>query len=170
MTRLSDGGGVPITARARDIAGLAGFLALCLSVSALGGAVTRTSVYGWYQELAKPPFTPPDWVFAPVWITLYLLMGISAWRVWRRTAPGRRRLPMTVFGIQLCLNLAWSVIFFGARSVGWALVEIVLFWISIAVTMRVFWAIDRSAGGLLAPYLLWVAFAAVLNASIVVLN
>jgi translocator protein len=156
--------------RIRNIAGLVGFLALCLSVAAIGGAVTRTSVYDWYQQLAKPVFTPPDWVFSPVWIFLYLLMGISAWLVWRRADPDSRRSPLAAFGIQLSLNLIWSFVFFGARSIGWALIEIAFLWIAIAVTIRLFWRIDRLASGLLVPYIIWVTFAAILNASIYALN
>ena len=104
--------------RFQNIASLGGFLALCLAVSAIGGVVTRTAVHDWYQELAKPSFTPPDWVFAPIWITLYLLMGVSVWLVWWRAENRNRRVPMTAFGVQLALNLAWSFIFFGARSIG----------------------------------------------------
>ena len=110
--------------RFQNIASLGGFLALCLAVSAIGGVVTRTTVHDWYQELAKPSFTPPDWVFAPIWITLYLLMGVSVWLVWWRAENRNRRVPMTAFGVQLALNLAWSFIFFGARSIGWAAIEL----------------------------------------------
>jgi translocator protein len=159
-----------VRTRIKNFVALAGFLALCLSVAAIGGAVTRTSVYDWYQALVKPPFTPPDWVFSPVWITLYVLMGLAAWCVWRRVEPDRRRSPLSAFGIQLGLNLAWSFIFFGARSIGWALIEIGFLWAAIAVTIRLFWRIDRLAGGLLVPYILWVSYAAVLNASIYALN
>jgi len=153
-----------------NLASLCGFLLLCLSVSAIGGAVTHTSVNNWYQALEKPSFTPPDWIFSPVWITLYLLMGLSAWLVWRRTDRKSRRSPFAVFGAQLALNLAWSFIFFGARSIGWALIEIGFLWIAIAFNIFLFWRIDRLAGWLLVPYILWVTFAAVLNNSIYTLN
>ena len=157
-------------ARFQNIASLGGFLALCLAVSAIGGVVTRTAVHDWYQELAKPSFTPPDWVFAPIWITLYLLMGVSVWLVWWRAENRNRRVPMTAFGVQLALNLAWSFIFFGARSIGWAAIELGFLWVAIAVNISVFWGIDRLAGGLLVPYFLWASFAAVLNISIYALN
>ena len=156
--------------RFRNIASLGGFLVLCLSVSAIGGAVTRTSVYDWYQELAKPHFTPPDWVFAPVWITLYLLMGFSAWLIWRRAGLAGGRTPLTVFGVQLALNLAWSFVFFGARLIGWAAIELGFLWVAIAFNIWVFWRIDRLASVLLVPYFLWASFAGVLNTSIYILN
>ena len=156
--------------RFQNIASLGGFPALCISVSAIGGVVTRTAVHDWHQELAKPSFTPPDWVFAPIWITLYLLMGVSVWLVWLRAEIRNRRVPMTAFGVQLALNLAWSFIFFGARSIGWAAIELGFLWVAIAVNISVFWGIDRLAGGLLVPYFLWASFAAVLNISIYALN
>ena len=98
-----------------DLFGLALWLALCLGVAGIGGAITRTSVSDWYQDLHKPSFNPPDWVFTPVWISLFLLMGISAWMVWRTTGFARGRIPLTIFGLQLALNLAWSYIFFGVQ-------------------------------------------------------
>jgi benzodiazapine receptor len=156
--------------RFKNIASLVSFLGLCLSVSAIGGAVTRTSVYDWYQELAKPYFTPPDWVFAPVWIALYLLMGLSAWLIWRRTGFTGGRTPFTIFAVQLALNLAWSFLFFGEKLIGWAAIELGFLWTAIALNIWVFWRIDRLASGLLFPYFLWTSFAGVLNISIYILN
>jgi benzodiazapine receptor len=156
--------------RFQNIASLGGFLVLCLSVSAIGGVVTRTAVHDWYQELAKPHFTPPDWVFAPVWITLYLLMGFSAWLIWRRVGLAGGRTPLTVFAVQLALNLAWSFVFFGARLIGWAAIELGFLWVAIAFNIWVFWRIDRLASVLLVPYFLWASFAGVLNTSIYILN
>ncbi len=149
---------------------LSGFVALCLSISAIGGAVTHTSVNTWYQELEKPIYTPPDWVFSPVWISLYLMMGISAWLIWLNADSKARRYPLTVFGVQLVLNLAWSFIFFGARAVGWAFIEICFLWIAIAANIRVFWQVDKLAGWLLVPYIMWVTYAVVLNGAIYSLN
>ncbi len=156
--------------RFRDFCGLLGFLVVCLSVAGIGGAVTRTSVNDWYQALNKSAFTPPDWIFAPVWTALYVLMAISAWLVWRRAKRSQLLYLMTAFGIQLALNLAWSFIFFGAKSVGWALVELAFLWMAIVITQRVFWNFDRTAGALLTPYIAWVSYAAFLNASIYWLN
>ena len=154
----------------RDIFGLVGFVVLCLSVSAIGGAVTATSVDTWYQSLSKPPFNPPDWVFGPVWITLYIFMAIAAWRVWRAERFLMKRQALLAFFVQLGLNLAWSFIFFGAQRIGLALVEIVLLLAAIVVNAVLFWRIERLAGALLVPYVLWVGFAAGLNFALWVLN
>ena len=155
---------------ARDFVGLVLWVTLCLGVSGIGGAITGTSVHDWYQDLAKPSFNPPDRVFAPVWISLYILMGISAWLVWRRTGFRQGRVPLTWFGVQLALNLAWSFIFFGARSVGWALIEIVILWIAISITMNSFRRASPTAAALLFPYLIWSTLAVVLNGAIWWLN
>jgi tryptophan-rich sensory protein len=153
-----------------DLLGLVGFVVLCLVVSGIAGAITGTSVDSWYQGLRKPSFNPPDWVFAPVWTTLYVLMAVAAWRVWRRRGQAGRRLALTVFGIQLSLNLAWSIVFFGFRRIDLALVEIVVLLMAIPVCAALFWRIDRWAGRLLVPYILWVAFATAITASLWWLN
>ena len=154
----------------RDVLALLGFTAACLAVAGVGGAVTALSVDDWYRELTKPPFNPPDWVFAPVWTALYLLMAIAAWRVWRyRHYPGRRP-ALVLFAIQLALNLLWSCLFFGLGAVGVALVEIVALWAAILATAAKFVRIDLAAGWLMAPYAGWVSFATVLNAAIWWLN
>lgn len=155
---------------ARDLAALAGLLALCLAVGGLGGMVTATSVDTWYPTLSKPGFTPPDWVFAPVWTALYLLMAVAAWRVWRcRDAPDRSR-ALAVFGVQLALNLGWSVLFFGLQMVGAAAVEVIVLLAAIVACALLFRRIDGTAAVLLAPYALWVAYAAALTISIWTLN
>jgi len=154
----------------RDIAGLILWLALCLGVSGVGGAITATSVGGWYQTLAKPPFNPPEWVFAPVWITLYVAMAVAAWLVWRRAEFADARRPLILFAAQLALNLLWSALFFGLQSPGWALVEIPFLWAAIAATTLAFRPASPLAALLLVPYLLWVSFAVVLNASVWWLN
>jgi translocator protein len=156
--------------RMKDLAGLAFWIMLCLGVSAIGGAITQISVSDWYQSLSKPSFNPPDWVFTPVWISLFILMGVSAWLVWRRTGFGQGRVPLALFGVQLALNLAWSWIFFGTRSIGWALIEIVILWVVILVTVNAFRRVSALAGLLLIPYLLWCSFAVALNAAIWWLN
>ena len=154
----------------KNIRSLTVFLALCLSVSLVGGWITQTSVNDWYQTLAKPPFNPPDWVFAPTWITLYVMMALSAWRVWLRSAGSIRQLAILLFAIQLALNLAWSFIFFGAKTPGFAAIEIVALWIAIFTTLLTFSRIDRVAAWLMCPYLLWVSFATYLNVSIYLMN
>jgi len=161
---------VSASTRRRDTLGFAVFLALCLAVSAIGGAATASSVGTWYQALAKPSFNPPDWLFAPVWTTLYFMMAIAAWRVWRRDGLRGARWALTLFGLQLALNLCWSIVFFGLRSIGGALVEIAVLLLAIVATTVVFWQRDRVAGMLFVPYAAWVAFAAVLNAALLRLN
>lgn len=154
----------------RDALGLLVFLGVCFAVSGLGGLITAQSVGTWYQELAKPAFNPPDWIFAPVWTTLYLLMAIAAWRVWRQAGWRDGRAALAAFGVQLALNLGWSATFFGLRMPGSAFVVVLLLLAAIAATMRLFWTEDRLAGLLLAPLLVWVGFATLLNAAIWRLN
>jgi tryptophan-rich sensory protein len=154
----------------RDAAALAGFVALCLAAGATGGAVTRTSVGTWYAALDKPAFTPPDWVFGPVWTALYVMMAVAAWRVWRRADAAGARPALGLWALQLALNLCWSFLFFGARLVGAALAEIAVLFVAILATALLFRRVDRAAAWLLAPYAAWVAFAALLNAAIWILN
>ncbi len=154
----------------RDVIGLVLFLALCLAVSGIGGAITATSVDTWYQSLQKPPFNPPDWIFAPVWTALYVMMAIAGWRVWRRDGIESRRSALALFAVQLGLNLAWSLVFFGLQRIGLAFAEIVILLIAIIANTIMFWRIDRLAGVLFVPYALWVAYAAVLNGALWVLN
>ena len=160
---------MPLTRRL-DLFGLFVFVTLCLLVSAAGGMVTATSVDTWYQALAKPSFNPPNWVFAPVWTTLYFLMGVSGWRVWRRSASRATRGALALFGLQLFLNFAWSVLFFGFQRIDLALIDIVILFVAIVGNMIVFWRIERLATLLLVPYAAWVVFAIVLNVSIWLLN
>jgi benzodiazapine receptor len=156
--------------RSRDLLGLFAFIILCLAVSGGGGAITATSVDTWYQALEKPPFNPPDWLFAPVWTALYGLMGIAAWRIWRLRSFEATRTAFAVFGVQLCLNLAWSFLFFGLQRIDLALLEIVILLIAIITNTIVFWRIERLAGLLFVPYAFWVTYATILNASLWLLN
>ena len=154
----------------RDTAALAGFVALCFAVAAAGGAVTASSVGTWYAGLAKPSFNPPNWVFGPVWTTLYLMMAVAGWRVWRLRASAAARRGVELWAVQLAMNLMWSYLFFGARAIGAALAEIVVLLAAIIATAALFWRVDRVAGALFAPYIAWVAFATVLNAALWRLN
>lgn len=156
--------------RGKDIIGLGVFVALCAAVSVIGGAVTATSVDTWYQALEKPAFNPPDWLFPVVWTILYIMIAIAGWRVWRRAPIDVTGRALAVFAVQLGLNLAWSFLFFGLQWIGLALVEIVILWLAIAANTMLFWRLDRWAGALLVPYLVWVAYAAVLNAALWLLN
>lgn len=156
--------------RFQDAAALVLSLALCLGVGAIGAAVTQTSVNDWYARLAKPSFNPPNEVFAPVWTTLYVMMAIAAWRVWRTADSATRGGPLTLFLLQLALNLGWSMVFFGLQKIGAAVATIVVLDVGVIVTMLAFWAVDRIAGLLMVPYLAWVAFATVLNIALWRLN
>lgn len=155
----------------RDVASLLLAIAVPLVAGAVGGFATSSSLMDWYPTLAKPTWNPPNWVFGPVWTVLYILMGIAAWRVWRVgwTRP-EVRVALSLFGIQLVFNLMWSVIFFGLRLPGWALIEIALAWLLILGTLITFYRLDRGAGLILIPYQLWVTFATALNAAIWWLN
>ena len=153
----------------RPVLALAGFIILTLTVSAVGARVTLPEIAGWYAQLAKPSFTPPNWVFGPVWTTLYVLMAIAAWLVWRTRVPAR--IPaLSAWGAQLALNLAWSLLFFGAHRIGLALIDIVLLLLAIVATMAFFARRSRVAAVLLVPYLAWVAYAAALNFAVWRLN
>ncbi len=138
-------------------------LALCLGVGGLGGAVTSTSVNGWYQTLSKPSFNPPDWLFAPVWTTLFVLMALAAALVWQNGRARERRAAMIWFLAQLAVNLAWPCLFFGLQAIGLAFACLILLWAFVAATALHFWAVDRRAGLLMIPYLGWVGFAGLLN-------
>jgi len=153
-----------------DLIVLAFFVALCLVIGALGAAVVATSVDTWYADLAKPPFTPPDRLFGPVWTVLYVLMAIAAWRVWRAADRDTRRGPLTLFALQLALTLGWTVVFFGLQKIGAAVATIVVLDVGVVVTTLAFRSIDRWAGLLMVPYLAWVVFATVLNIAIWRLN
>lgn len=124
----------------------------------------------WYQNIVKPAWTPPDIVFPIVWPLLYICMGIAAWIVWKKYGFAGASRELQWFGLQLTLNAAWSVIFFGAHDIGTALSEILLLWNAILFTLMLFWRRSRIAGILLIPYLVWVSFASVLNFAIWRLN
>lgn len=155
----------------RSILALAVSLALCFAVAAVGGAVTRPAINGWYAGLAKPPFNPPDWVFAPVWTLLFAMMAVAAWRIGLADPQMRsNRRALVLFALQLAVNLGWSVAFFGARSPLAGLVVILVLEALIVATILEFRHLDRPAAWLMVPYAAWVAFAIVLNVAIYSLN
>jgi translocator protein len=156
--------------RLADVVALALFVGLCLGIGALGASVTATSVRTWYAALAKPSFTPPDWVFGPVWTALYLMMATAAWRVWRAADRDTTRGPLTLFALQLALNLGWSVVFFGLHKIGAAVATIFVLDVGVIVTTLAFRTVDRAAALLMLPYLAWAGFATVLNIAIWRLN
>jgi tryptophan-rich sensory protein len=158
-----------MTTTARWI-GLAVFIAVCLGAGGLGAIATTPEIDGWYRTLAKPNWNPPDSVFGPVWTTLFILMGIAGWLVWKPEGFKAAALPLTLFVVQLALNVTWSWIFFGMHQAGWAFAEIVILWLAIAATAAAFFRSAKAAGWLLMPYLACVSFAAVLNFTIWRLN
>jgi tryptophan-rich sensory protein len=146
---------------------LAGFLFLCLGAGWLAGLATASSVATWYPGLVKPWWTPPAYVFAPVWAALYLMMAVAAFRVWLSDVRfAGTRLALVYFFLQLLLNLAWPFLFFGLRSPGLGLAGIAALWAMVALATHAFFARDRLGGALMLPYLAWVSFASALNAAI----
>jgi benzodiazapine receptor len=158
----------PITHR-KPWRALLGFLVLCFAIAGVSGLVTATSVHDWYPTLRKPSFNPPDQVFGPVWSILYAMIAVSGWMVWGHGPVARQR-AMPVYVVQLCLNFAWSLLFFGAHLIGVALIDILALLAAIVATGVSFARVDRGAAWLLLPYAAWVAFASVLNAAIWRLN
>jgi len=143
--------------------GLVGFVALCFAAAAVGGLLTAPGLREWYAQIRKPDWTPPSWVFGPVWSALYLAMGVAAWEVWRQWhAPGRG-FALGLFLTQLGLNVLWPAVFFTLRSPALAAFEIVILWAAVAATTAAFARISRTAAMLMAPYLAWVTFASCLN-------
>lgn len=155
----------------RNIFKALAFIVLCQLAGIIGSVFTFSAIPEWYAFLEKPEFAPPNWVFGPVWITLYTMMGISAYMVSGK-GWGKKdvRLALGVFGIQLGLNALWSILFFGLRSPLLGLVCIIALLLAIIATIALFWKHSRAASLLLAPYLLWVSFATVLNYFIWALN
>jgi len=155
----------------KKFAGVVIAIVVCELAGVIGSLFTTPSLPGWYAGLVKPSFNPPAWVFAPVWTTLYAMMGLAAWLVYEK---GRKRpevkKALTVFAVQLVLNTLWSIVFFGAHRLLGAVVVIVLLWAMILWTILLFHRISKAAAWLLVPYILWVGFASVLTVAIWGLN
>lgn len=154
----------------RQAAALLLFLVLCLSAGFIGSWFTASSVDDWYQHLNKPNWNPPSWIFAPVWTTLYCMMAVAAWLVWRRAGLQGSIVAQICFGVQLILNTMWSIIFFGFQAPGWAFAEILVLWLAIAITVWQFRRFSTVAALLMIPYLGWTTFASTLNYTIWQLN
>ncbi len=154
-----------------NIIKLAASIIICLMAGFIGSVFTVDSIQTWYMGIEKPFFNPPNWVFGPVWTTLFILMGISLYLVWSRgIKTNDAKIALTLFAAQLVLNVLWSIIFFSLKSPFYAFIEIVILWTAILLTIIWFRKISKTAGYLLVPYILWVSFAAVLNLSIFLLN
>lgn len=160
------------TSPARSAFVLLAFVVVCFAAAGLGSLFTTPQVVpgGWYDALDKPFFTPPSWLFGPVWTVLYLAMAVSGWLVWRRRGFSGASAAMALFFVQLALNLGWSVVFFGLEAPELGLIEILVLWTAILLTLLAFRRVSRPAALLLVPYLAWVTFAALLNAGIWLLN
>jgi benzodiazapine receptor len=154
-----------------DIIKLVVSILICQCAGLIGSFFTVPSIPTWYATLKKPSFTPPNWVFGPVWTTLFLMMGIAVFLVWRRGLENPQvKIALSIFGVHLIFNTLWSIMFFGLRSPFLGLIEIVVLWVAILFTIKYFMKISTVAGLLLIPYIAWVSFAAALNFAIWRLN
>lgn len=146
-------------------------IGVCEAAGIVGALFTTPSISTWYTTLTKPALNPPAWIFAPVWTTLYLLMGIAAFLIWQKGLKKKEvKTALLIFIGQLLLNGLWTILFFGFHQIFFALIEIVLLWCAILASIVTFSKLSRSAAYLLVPYLLWVTFATYLNAAFWILN
>ncbi len=148
-------------------------IAICEGVGIIGGLITGSSIQTWFSTLNKPSFNPPNWIFGPVWTLLYLLMGIAVYLVWKRLdhqASKDVKISLRFFGVQLALNFAWTILFFGLHSPLAAFIDICMLWLAIVGTISVFYKVSRISALLLLPYLAWVSFALCLNYALWQLN
>lgn len=158
----------------KNIVKLAFMVGISLVAGFIGSIFTTMSIKTWYPTLVKPAFSPPDWLFGPVWTTLFVLMGIAAFLIWKQNEDFIKERPvktaLSIFFLQLILNISWSAVFFGLQSIVGGLIVLVILWFAILATMLQFFSLCKTAGWLLLPYLLWVTFAGVLNATFYYLN
>jgi tryptophan-rich sensory protein len=155
--------------RQRSYLKLVFFVVGCLAVGFVGSLATSSNLHNWFDQIKKPPLNPPNWVFAPVWTILYILMAIAGWRLWDIQSARGKSLKI-LFVLQLVLNALWSPLFFGMQNPLAGLIDILLLWVCLAALVRMSLIEDRISGLLLTPYLLWVSFATYLNAAIWWLN
>lgn len=150
--------------KTKNITKLIFSIIICQLAGIIGSIFTYPAVKGWYATLQRPFFSPPNWVFGPVWILLYILMGISLYLVWKKGLKNKNvKTGLYLFGFQLVLNAIWSLLFFGLKNPFYAFLEIIILWFAIALTIYQFWKINKKASYLLIPYIAWVTFAAILN-------
>jgi translocator protein len=147
-------------------------IAIPLAAGGLSGFFTTSEIPDWYQTITKPSWNPPSWIFAPVWTTLYLLMGIALYLVWKNESveASIKRSAIILFAVQLILNFFWSLIFFKQHQIGWAFAEIITMWVFVLLTIFAFAKVNTTAAWLLVPYICWVSFASILNYTIWKLN
>ncbi len=159
-----------VMSRKKQITGLVLSMVVAFSVARLGAIFTNVSLGQWYESLIKPTWTPSGRTIGLIWTILYISMAIAVWVVWLNGGPDMRRSPLTLYGLQLFLNLAWTFIFFGLRSPEIAFIEIIVLWITICATLVSFCKVSIFAGALMVPYLMWVSFAVAINFMIWRLN
>lgn len=144
---------------------------LTVGIGATAGLFTASGVDSWYTTIQKPSWNPPNWIFGPVWTTLYIMMGIALYLVWKSGSDERvKKIALILFALQLILNFLWSFIFFDQQQPGWAFLEILILWVFILLTIFAFARVNKAAAWLLVPYISWVSFAAILNYTIWQLN
>lgn len=157
--------------KTKEIVSLIVAIITCEAAGIIGSVFTSSKIPTWYRGLVKPALNPPSWIFGPVWTTLYLLMGIALYIIWKKGLGAQGvKFALTIFAIQLILNTLWSIVFFGMQNTGLALINIALMWLFIAWTIVLFYKLSPTAGLLLVPYILWVSFASYLNYAIWTLN
>ncbi len=157
--------------KTKEIISLIVAIITCEAAGIVGSIFTASKIPTWYKGLMKPALNPPSWVFGPVWTTLYLLMGIALYIIWKKGLNTEGvKFALTIFAVQLILNALWSIVFFNMENLGLALINIVLMWLSILWTIVLFYRLSPTAGLLLIPYILWVSFASYLNYAIWTLN
>jgi|SRR6056297_1868777 len=166
---MTQGRNLSILSPRRQALGLVILLALCF-LTAFIGAVASVNAPSFYGQLIQPDWAPPSWLFGPVWTTLFIMMAVAAWLIWRRGGFGAQRMPMLLFLAQLAFNGLWSWLFFAWQLGGLALADIALLWLLIAATIVAFWRISPLAGALMVPYIAWVSFAGMLNYTLWQLN
>jgi len=146
-------------------------VAIPLVAAFLGSVFTMPSIPTWYAAINKPAWNPPNWIFGPVWTILFILMGIALWLIWEKGLDKIQvRTAVNIFSAQLVLNIVWSLLFFGLHSPFWAFIEIIALWLMILWTIIAFYRLDKTAGLILIPYILWVSFASFLNFTVMRLN
>ena len=146
-------------------------VAIPLIAGFLGSVFTMPSIPTWYAAINKPAWNPPNWIFGPVWTILFILMGIALWLIWEKGLDKIQvRTAVNIFSAQLVLNIVWSLLFFGLHSPFWAFIEIIALWLMILWTIIAFYRLDKTAGLILIPYILWVSFASFLNFTVMRLN
>ncbi len=160
-----------VNIKAAEILKLVASVLICLIAGFVGSAATMPSITTWYASLIKPAWTPPNWLFGPVWTTLYILMGIAAFLVWREGLRRKEvKIALGIFGVQLILNVLWSIVFFAFKSTLGGFIIIVMLWVTILITIIAFYRISKPAGIILIPYIAWVSIASALNYTVYLLN